>query len=326
MGKSSAPKPDKRIGEAAMKSAELGERYLELMQGQAGITNQWALEDRARHRNVFQPLEDQMIRDAQDAMSPERRAAMASEAVADVRQQSALGRQMQTRQLSALGVNPASGRFGADVQRGQTAEALAAAGAANQARRQSEAIGDSKMANIVNMGRGMAVNPATSMSLSNNASAQGFGGAMGGYNQQGSLLTSQHNSQMQAWQANQQMMGGIGQGVGMVLGAMPFTSSKDTKTKKKKALNVLDAVKGMPVEEWEYKAGMGDGGGRKHVGPYAEDFQKATGLGNGREISVIDAVGVNMGATQELASQVDRLEGKIDKMSSKTRSKERSAA
>lgn len=324
MGKS-APKPDPRIGDAAVKSAEMGERYLDWMQSQAGITNQWAEQDRARFKGTFEPLEDRMVQSALDANTPESRAAAASEAVADVRQQAGIGRQQQQRQMASMGVNPASGRFDAEMRRGQTAEALAAAGAGNMARRQTEALGDSRMAGVVNMGRGMAVNPGQAMGLANNASSQGFSGAMGGYNQQGNLLLGQHQAEMNAFNAQQAMMGGIGQGVGMLAGAV-FRSSKDSKTGKKKAMGVLDAVKSMPVEEWEYKQGMGDGGGRKHVGPYAEDFQRATGLGNGREISVIDAVGVNMGATKELAGQVERLEGKIDRLSGPKRGKTKEAA
>ena len=309
MGKS-APKPDKNIGIAALKSAETGEKFLSWMQDQADITNAWAEEDRGRFKDVFQPLEDRMVQDALDYSSPERKEMAAAEAIGDVRQQFAAGRGQQQRQMAAMGVNPASGRFAGESRRGATAEALASAGAGNMARRQVEQIGDAKMAGVVNMGRGMAVNPATSMGLANQAGASGFSGAMQGYNQQGNLLLGQHQAQMNAYNAQNQMMGGIGQGVGMLAGA--FMSSKDSKTNKKKSMGVLDAVKSMPVEEWEYKQGMGDGGGKKHVGPYAEDFQRATGLGNGKEISIIDAVGVNMGATQELARQVERIERKLD--------------
>ena len=324
MGKS-APKPDPNIGRAAMKSAEMGEKYLAWMQDQSAITNAWALEDRDRHQSVFQPLEDQMIRDAQNYASPERKALSAAEAIGDVRQQFEVGRGQNERRLTSMGVSPASGRFTGEARRGATAESLAAAGAGNMARRNVDQIGDAKMAGVVNMGRGLAVNPATSMGMSNNAGAQGFSGAMQGYGQQGSLLLSQHDAQMKAYNANQQMLGGIGQGFGMVLGAMPMMSSKDSKTNKKKSMGVLDAVKDMPVEEWEYKAGMGDGGGKRHIGPYAEDFQRATGLGDGKSISVIDAVGVNLGAAQELAAKVEKLESKIDSMGGAKRKKKEAA-
>lgn len=65
----------------------------------------------------------------------------------------------------------------------------------------------------------------------------------------------------------------------------------------------------MPVEEWRYKpdAPMGDGGAAKHVGPMAQDFQKATGKGDGTTINVVDAIGTTLGAVQELDAKVDKL-------------------
>ena len=38
------------------------------------------------------------------------------------------------------------------------------------------------------------------------------------------------------------------------------------------------------------------GAGGEHIGTYAQDFQNATGLGDGKSINVIDALGVTMGA------------------------------
>lgn len=64
----------------------------------------------------------------------------------------------------------------------------------------------------------------------------------------------------------------------------------------------------MPVEQWKYKDGMGDGG--EHIGPYAEDFQAATGKGDGATIPVVDAIGVTMKAVQELNQKVDKIAGK----------------
>ena len=76
----------------------------------------------------------------------------------------------------------------------------------------------------------------------------------------------------------------------------------------KSAINdgaALDAVNSMPVEEWTYKDGVADGG--RHIGPYAEDFQRATGKGDGRSINIIDSLGVTMKAVQDLSKKVDRL-------------------
>lgn len=310
MGKS-APKPDPMIAQAAMKSAETGERYLSWMQDLSKVTQGWAEEDRARYKKIFEPMETRLTADAQGYASPERKAMMAEEAIADVRQQSAIGRQTRQRQQAATGVRPDSGRFAGEERRAGTAEALGAAGAGNTARRQVEAVGDQKVASVVNMGRGMAVNPGTSMGMTGNMGSAGFQGAMSGYGQQGQLMLGEHDAQMRAHNANQATMGGIGGAFGSIVGALAFPSSEGIKTKKK-PISVLDAVKDMPVEEWEYKAGKGDGGGKRHVGPYAEDFKAKTGLGDGKSISIIDAVGVNMGATKELAAQVDRLASKLD--------------
>ncbi|MBN8194716.1 hypothetical protein JI667_21700, partial [Bacillus sp. NTK074B] len=63
MGKS-APKADPLIGEAALKSAELGEQYLAWMQELSDTTTGWALEDRERYQSTFQPLEDRYVAEA----------------------------------------------------------------------------------------------------------------------------------------------------------------------------------------------------------------------------------------------------------------------
>lgn len=304
MGKR-APKPDPQIGEAAVRSTELGEQYLAFMRNQSAVTNRWADEDRARYRAVFEPLQDQFIAEAQGFDTPGRRAQLGREAFADVRQQFAMGRQQEERRLAAMGVRPDSGRGMDAMRRDRNAESLAAAGAQNLARRNVEDMGRNLRGSTVNMGAGFAVNPGTSMGLSNAAAGAGFSGAMGGQQAKAGILQGQNNSQMQAWQANQHMLGSTLGGIGMGLGA--FFSSKDVKEKKRKPKSALETVKKMPVEEWQYKPGVQDGGAKRHVGPYAEDFQRATGMGDGQKIEVQDALGVTMGAVQELAGKVDKL-------------------
>lgn len=142
----------------------------------------------------------------------------------------------------------------------------------------------------------------------------GFGGAMQGYAGQASTLNSLYGNQLQAWSAQKQadaagsagMMGGIG---GILGGGAQlysaFSSSKKIKENKRPVGGALDAVERMPVEKWKYKDGVEDGG--EHIGPYAEDFKKETGLGDGESINVIDAIGLGMKATQELSAKVDKL-------------------
>jgi hypothetical protein len=70
---------------------------------------------------------------------------------------------------------------------------------------------------------------------------------------------------------------------------------------------LLAAVSTLPVETWRYKAETGLET-RPHIGPYAEDFQAAFGVGDGVTINPIDAVGVCLAAIQALTQKVEALE------------------
>lgn len=304
----SAPKADPKIGEAALLSASTGRQMLDWMRGQAQITNGWAREDRARYESLFRPMENRLVREANTIDSDANKQKAVERAVADVRQQSAIEDAGLNRQMMAMGVNPNSRRFNADKRRSNLGQKLAAAGAANMARRQVDAQGDSARANLVNLGRGMAVNPATSMQLSSGAMQSGFNGAMQGFQQQGSLLNTQYQNQLQQWQANQGALGALGGAAGSLLG---FFSSKDVK-EGKSDVDALGAVRKMPVQKWKYKAGVADEG--EHIGPYAEDFTKATGVGDGKTIDPISAIGVTMGAVRQLADKVDAMASRMEPM------------
>ena len=139
---------------------------------------------------------------------------------------------------------------------------------------------------------------------------QGFGGAMQGYAGQANTLNSLYGNQLNAWSAGQQASAasaaGLMQGIGTISGAAMIASSKDYKEDKRPVEgSALAAVESMPVEQWKYKDGVADGG--QHIGPYAEDFQAATGKGDGKTIPVQDAIGVTMKAVQELSAKVDTL-------------------
>ena len=315
MGKPKAPKADARIGEAAMLSAQTGQDYLSFMKDQAGVSNQWAAEDRNRYQTVYQPLQDQYIADAATYASPDRMAGRVNSAQASVQSALDAAKAGSMRSLAALGVNPNSGRFAgmsdtADLQGG-----LAVAGAGNMERRAVRGEAEAMRANAINMGSGLAVNPGTSLGLSNGAASSGFGGAMQGYQQQGSLLNTQHQQQMDAYNANQAQASGMWGGVGSLLG-LAFGSDEEIKENKKApGRSLLSAIEKMRVEEWEYKQGEGDGG--RHVGTYAQDFAKETGMGDGKTINVIDAIGTTMGAVKELSAKVDKLASTVTQFSPK---------
>lgn len=225
MGK--APKPDPQIGKAAMESARLGGEMLEFMKGQAAVTNRWADEDRSRFKSTFEPVENGLIADMNAALDPAKQAenanARGAEAAADVTQQFALQRGSEQRRAMAMGISPDSGRFMSANRGMAAAEALATAGATNMGRRsaiaENEAKAENLRSNVLNIGRGMAVNPATSMGLSNSAGNAGFNGAMSGQAQKGSLLNTQFQQQMQGYNARMNAIAGVAGAAGAAVGA-----------------------------------------------------------------------------------------------------------
>jgi hypothetical protein len=258
------------------------------------MAGDWAAADRARYESVFLPIENQFIEDAVNYDTPARRAEEAAKAAASVRSQASMARGAQQRQMAAMGVNPASGRATETAARSNMAEGLAVVGAKNAAEQQVENTGRMMMGQAVNLGQGLAMNPGTSLALAGDLNSSALNASMG--------------LEELAAQQSASMWGGLGSLAGAGLSML---SSKDAKTGKKPARGALRAVENMPVEEWEYKAGMGDGGGKRHVGPYAEDFKRETGRGDGKTIPVVDAIGTTMGAVKELSAKVDRLDKRV---------------
>lgn len=352
-GSSSAPMPDPNIGLAAMKEAQLGEEWLKVAKEQYGVANErqgkldaltekvtnsqltsldnantWAQEDRARYKSVYQPMEDDFIKTANEWDSPERQAQVAAEAKADVLGAAKTQQQARERSMASMGVNPASGRFAGVERSADTATALASAGAQNAGRNTVRNQAVALKADAINMGKGLPAQATQSLGLGvqtgnsvvgNNTSVNGvanqnvgilqsgYTGAMNGYAQQGSILNNLYQSQLSGWQAQQNqnnaftsdIMGGLGMGAALMF------SDENAKENKQPVEGALGAVEAMPVEEWSYKPGMGDG--ERHIGTYAQDFQQATGKGDGKSIPVIDAIGVTMGAVKELSAKVDKL-------------------
>lgn len=353
----SVPSPDPNIGKAALKQAELGEDWLgfareqfaQANERQAGldelnrrVTEQqmgfmqqgadWAAQDRARYEEKFLPMEDRFIEKASQWDSPERQAKLAAEAEASVLSQSGNMRDASERRMASMGIDPRSGRYAGIDQSQDTATALAAAGAGNQAKNQVRQQGMAMEADVLNFGRGLPSQAASGAGLSLSAGGQaiqgnmgvnqmanqnaqimgqGFGGAMQGYAGMGQGLSNLYGQQLNAWQTQQQAdaanLGGIMSGLGTVAGFAMMGSSKKIKKDKKKVPDgeALEAVKGMPIDYWTYKDGEGDG--KRHAGTYAEDFQRETGQGDGKSIPVIDAIGITMGAIKDLDKKVDKI-------------------
>jgi len=289
--------------------------------------NIWAEEDRARYKSIFLPLQDKFIDTAQNWDSPERQRMVAAEAKADVLSNAEAQKGAMRRQMASVGVNPASGRWSGIERQAGVETGLAAAGAQNMARSQTRREAIALKGDALNIGRGLPSQSLAALgggvsagnaAVSGNIAGQqvfldsgqimdrGFNGAMQGWRGMGDSLNDIYKNKLSAWQTQQQGIGSLAGGVGQIAGLI--FSSKDAKEDKRPARGVLEAVKNMPVEGWRYKEGVEDSGAQEHVGPYAEDFKRETGLGDGKTISVVDAIGVTMGAVKELAEKVDAME------------------
>jgi len=89
-------------------------------------------------------------------------------------------------------------------------------------------------------------------------------------------------------------------------------SSKSLKTAAGKvdAARILASVAALPVEAWRYKPATGLEQ-QTHIGPYAWDFEKAFGVGDGVTINTIDAIGVCFAAIKALSERVHTLEAEL---------------
>lgn len=288
-----------------------------------------AIKDRARYDDVFQPIEDQFIDEATNYGSAEQQDQAASEAAADVTRATADAKQQAERHAMGLGINPNSGRFAGIDKAGELTTGLATAGAKNNARTLVRDKGLALKGDVVNLGRGLPTQSASAASLGLSAGSsaiglnqanqnlfnsstgivgQGYGGAIGGAAGQAATLSADFKNQSAAYNTQQEQSaanwGGIGEFAGGVTGLL--LSSKKAKTNKKTIKDdaALDAVRKLDVEEWDYKPGEADGG--HHVGPYAEDFKKHTGIGSGETIPIQDMVGITMRAVQDLDRKVSK--------------------
>lgn len=298
--------------------------------------NEWAAQDRERYIGTFRPMEDEFIETAKNWDSAKRQTQVAAEAKADVLNAGAQAQAARERQLTGMGVNPNSGRYAGVAAAGDQATALASAGAQNNARTTLRNQAVALKSDAINLGKGLPSQAAQSIGLGvntgnsvvgnniqSNASwttgtdilKSGYTTAMQGYGQQANILNNLYQNQLAGWgkqqDADAKNIGGIMGGIGSLAG-MFLPSDENSKKGKKPVHGALDAVRGMPVEEWTYKDGAGDGG--RHIGTYAQDFRRETGKGDGKSIPVIDAIGVTMGAVKELDAKVEKLARSIGPM------------
>ncbi len=105
-------------------------------------------------------------------------------------------------------------------------------------------------------------------------------------------------------------------GDAIVEGDVALGSSRSLKTSfgAVSSSEILARLTELPVVSWRYKT---EEEGIRHIGPFAEDFQRLFGMGNGETISIVDAQGVAFAALQGLAENQAALEREIAEKNSR---------
>jgi hypothetical protein len=131
---------------------------------------------------------------------------------------------------------------------------------------------------------------------------------VGAYNQAYQNEMAGYNAQQQAQSAK---MGGIaslaGTGARLAMKSHPAYKEDDGPAER-----ILDRVQDLEVRTWRYKREI-DPRQEIHIGPYAHDWKRVLGLGNGKEIDVIDAFGVVLKCIQELYDDNKALREEVSK-------------
>lgn len=212
-GKGSAPPPDPRMGEAALRQIRLNERIFEdfqendrpwmqsvanealgISRGNAERSNalsDYQLENMRfndeRYRDVAIPFEDRLLEDVNRFDSQGFKDQMVSSAMGDVQSAFSGAAEQQRRGLARMGVNPNSGRMAALSSQGGFEQARAMADAANKTRQAAEQVGLSSKMQMFGGMRGLAGLGATNAGLAvnsmnmSNASGAGMTGAAGSF-------------------------------------------------------------------------------------------------------------------------------------------------
>lgn len=295
---------------ASEMARKVSQAQLDSMGLQDSVTKSY-IEDR---NNLFRPLEQKIVTEANEYDTPERREAKAGQAVADVGQQVSLAQAAQTRQQQRMGVNPNSGAALALGNTMSLGEAATKAGAANQAREAVELQGYARKMDAANLGRNIASAQATSAGValnqgnsavgnaqvpaqvSNQGTAVMQGGAnnaLGGMGSAAGVYNNSSNLKAQAGD-NSAMMGALGSVAGAAIMAFSDEEQKTDRKEVEPEISLAAIRKLPPAESWRYRENSpAADGGATHVGSMAQDVQASLGDATAPRGKAIDLISMN---------------------------------
>lgn len=317
--------PDRQ--KAADEASAVTQANLQNMQQQTELAKEYA----DYNRSTFRPLEQRIVADSTAYDTPERRQAAADAAVADVNQAVAQQRDARMADLASYGVAPDSARSQSAMASGGINASKAVASAAKGARDKVEATGRAMMADAANLGRGLPSAQATAVQTGTAAgnSAVGASNASLGASMSGASLMQQgFNTAQQGYNSAGQLYGRAADiensSTGNLLNftGSVFNSYANMKTKSDPAVKKnrrpispeasMAALRKTNIEEWEYDPEKGgpDDGGRKRIGPMADEVQENMGddvAPNGELLNVASMLGVVANAVKNVDRRLSRL-------------------
>jgi len=298
-------------------------------------------------KGTFRPLEQGIVKAAEEYDTTARREQKAGQAVAGVNTQIDNARTAMRERMASRGIDLSGGNVMAQEAAMAVQGGAAAAAAANKAREDVELQGYARKMDAANLGRGLASSQATSAGVALNAGNSSVGNAqvpvsignqatqsvqsgiqqaIGGNASAGSLYNAAAGIESATRGQNMQFVSSLVNSASNANGSglsafMPSDESiKDGTGKKMSPAKALGAILDTPVhEDWTYSPEKGgpDDGRMPHDGPMAQDVQKNMGdevAPGGRVIDPISMNGVLMAGIQGLAQEVKAIKGAVKQM------------
>ena len=157
-------------------SRQVGQTQMDAM----NLQMDYAQKDRERYESVFLPMQDRMIKEANEYDTPERREAEASRAQVDIQRQSEAARNNADARLRSMGIDPSQMRSQSLLQTQDVGMAATTALAGNAARTNVEDKGRALRADALNIGMGLPSQAAAGFQGSNASGAGAINSASAG--------------------------------------------------------------------------------------------------------------------------------------------------
>lgn len=225
-------------------------------------------------QQTFRPLEQGLVRQAQEYDTEANRERIASQAAADTARAFGTAEGMTSRNLARRGVGPGSGNAMAMQNQNALSLASARAGAMTGARTQAEQLGYARKLDVTGLGRGLAGASTAAYSGATGAGTAGLASSMapgnqymGGLGAAGNTMGGILNSQTSVYNTAQSQADPLATVVGMGIGAYAggyggaagkAAGTSDIRLKQNIERVGTDERTQLPIYEFEYKANPGE--------------------------------------------------------------------